>query len=253
MALVPMKCTQCGAALKIDDSFETAVCEYCHMAFIIERERTTQVNAAEASDKKEEKEEEKEEKEEKEPFEIVNGVLLKYHGSDTEIKIPEEVVEIANGAFYKNKEIISVVIPNGVVAIGQNGLLKLASFGECKSLRKINIPDSIHTFPQYSFMGCINLTDVDISIEQLFALPPFLLLDMTLAFCFQRNPLVFLFYSIGSNRYVKAEVSVGTAENLLCSIRKVDAKDAGKVSIYKHPLCYLPGKHRLMPVCQTPG
>ncbi len=37
MALVSAKCTQCGAMLKVDDSLEAAVCEYCGAAYIVEK------------------------------------------------------------------------------------------------------------------------------------------------------------------------------------------------------------------------
>jgi len=37
MPIVPAKCTQCGAALKVDDSLEAAICEYCKMPFIVEK------------------------------------------------------------------------------------------------------------------------------------------------------------------------------------------------------------------------
>jgi len=37
MTIVPAKCTQCGAALNVDESLDAAVCEYCHTPFIVEK------------------------------------------------------------------------------------------------------------------------------------------------------------------------------------------------------------------------
>lgn len=37
MPLVPAKCTQCGANITIDDSFETGVCQFCKTTFISEK------------------------------------------------------------------------------------------------------------------------------------------------------------------------------------------------------------------------
>lgn len=37
MALVPAKCTQCGSVLKVEDTHDAAICEYCKTPFIIEK------------------------------------------------------------------------------------------------------------------------------------------------------------------------------------------------------------------------
>jgi predicted Zn-ribbon and HTH transcriptional regulator len=37
MALVPAKCTTCGANLNVDPTKDTAVCECCKSAFIVEK------------------------------------------------------------------------------------------------------------------------------------------------------------------------------------------------------------------------
>ena len=37
MALVPAKCTQCGATIKVDSSQDAGICEYCGMAFVTEK------------------------------------------------------------------------------------------------------------------------------------------------------------------------------------------------------------------------
>ena len=37
MALVPAKCTQCGANIEIDNTHEAGVCKYCGTPFITEK------------------------------------------------------------------------------------------------------------------------------------------------------------------------------------------------------------------------
>lgn len=37
MAFVPAICSQCGAKLKVDDSKEAGVCEYCGTPFVTEK------------------------------------------------------------------------------------------------------------------------------------------------------------------------------------------------------------------------
>lgn len=37
MALVPAKCTQCGANIEVDETKEAGICKYCGTAFITEK------------------------------------------------------------------------------------------------------------------------------------------------------------------------------------------------------------------------
>ena len=37
MALIPAKCTQCGANIEVDDTHEAGICKYCGTAFITEK------------------------------------------------------------------------------------------------------------------------------------------------------------------------------------------------------------------------
>lgn len=70
-------------------------------------------------------------------FEIQNGILVKYHGSETEVIIPEAVTAIANEAFRGCKGIRSIVIPKTVAAIGAQVFLG------CQSLKNISIPGGV--------------------------------------------------------------------------------------------------------------
>jgi len=68
-------------------------------------------------------------------FEIKDNVLIKYHGNDTEVVIPEGVTAIENLAFQFQKHIRSVVIPESVTSIGDS------AFYFCSSLTDISIPE----------------------------------------------------------------------------------------------------------------
>ena len=48
-------------------------------------------------------------------FEIEDGVLKDYTGSDTNVVIPSGVKTIDRYSFYNNKNIVTVTIPNDVV------------------------------------------------------------------------------------------------------------------------------------------
>ena len=87
--------------------------------------------------------------------------LTKYSGSDTEVIIPSElggkkVTAIGEKAFYKNKTITSVKIPEGVTSIGDN------AFSVCDSLTKATIPEGVTSIRGSVFEGCSSLTEVTI-------------------------------------------------------------------------------------------
>ena len=50
-------------------------------------------------------------------FNIENGILTKYNGSAKDVVIPKGVKVIGEKAFFENKTITSVVIPEGVTSI----------------------------------------------------------------------------------------------------------------------------------------
>lgn len=66
-------------------------------------------------------------------FQIENGMLVKYTGSDTE-----------------------VVIPNGVVRIDSY------AFEDCDKLTSITIPESVHVIEESAFPGCVKLTEIKV-------------------------------------------------------------------------------------------
>ena len=87
--------------------------------------------------------------------------LTKYSGSDTEVIIPSElggkpVTAIGEEAFYQNKTITSVKIPEGVTSI------KDSAFAYCSSLTEVTIPEGVMSIEITAFRNCSSLTEVTI-------------------------------------------------------------------------------------------
>jgi hypothetical protein len=91
-----------------------------------------------------------------ENFEILDGVLIKYNGSDSDVVIPDGVTAIGDDAFSECHSIESVFIPSSVTSIGWY------AFSMCESLRSIYIPDSVTSIDENAFDGCKSLESVTI-------------------------------------------------------------------------------------------
>ena len=102
-----------------------------------------------------------------------NGVmyLLSYTGNDKELKLPSidkvkeeftdykgDTYEIYEYAFYKNTNVTSVVIPEGVTSIGDS------AFYYCSSLKTVTFRDNsqLTSIGDYAFDGCSSLTSITI-------------------------------------------------------------------------------------------
>ena len=72
-------------------------------------------------------------------FMIFDGVLEEYIGAGGDVVIPASagITEIAASAFYGNKDVTSVVIPEGVEFIGNR------AFEYCENIEKITLPYSL--------------------------------------------------------------------------------------------------------------
>ncbi len=90
-----------------------------------------------------------------ENFEIKDGVLLQYKGSETEVGIPEGVTVIGEMAFYQS-DIVGVTIPSSVIS------LERGAFSKCNNLRAVELPDSVVRIGEQAFYQCGNLMSVRI-------------------------------------------------------------------------------------------
>ena len=104
---------------------------------------------------------------------IVEGVVTNYYGEEEEIVIPStwdgyQVTEIRGAliedltvfldyaAFYGNKHVERVVIPEGVTTIGAY------AFKNCSSLKSIVLPKTLLSIGDDAFSGCSSLETIDI-------------------------------------------------------------------------------------------
>ena len=83
-----------------------------------------------------------------EGFLTVNGVLLRYMGSDAVVVVPDSVKSIAIGAFEKNTGITDVTLPAGVTRIPDY------AFYKCTSLQQVTVLGELLRIGQSAFYGC---------------------------------------------------------------------------------------------------
>lgn len=121
-----LQCELCGSVDIIKTDENVFQCQFCGCKYTLEQARTLimgDVVKTRASD-----------------FEIVGGVLKKYHGESTDVIVPDNVLKIESGAF-SDLLITSVNLPERLVEIGgEKGLVK-GAFQDCKYLKRINFPD----------------------------------------------------------------------------------------------------------------
>jgi len=111
--------------------------------------------------------------------------IIEYIGSKREVHIPpsiqnKPVTEIGDEAFFKNKNITSIIIPDSVTSIGKGafyGCANLTSvtipssvtsigngaFSECTSLTSVTIPYSVTSIGEKAFYSCSSLSSINIA------------------------------------------------------------------------------------------
>ena len=84
-------------------------------------------------------------------FEVVDGVLVAYHGAGGDVVIPDDlgITAIGYNVFNNNASITSVVIPEGVTEIGS------MAFGWCSNLSSLTLPNTLTAIGDWAFAGCI--------------------------------------------------------------------------------------------------
>lgn len=97
-------------------------------------------------------------------FIIENNVLVKYKMGISayimpkkEIKIPDGVREIGEGAFKNCSEPKKISIPNSVVKINS------AAFSGCKNLKEVELSENLAEIPLFCFESCENLKTVHLN------------------------------------------------------------------------------------------
>lgn len=89
-----------------------------------------------------------------EGFQIVDGILTKYLGSDAEVTVPEGVVGIGEKAFYQCKSIESVILPEEVTSI------EAEAFYGCENLNHVAFPEGLTSIGRQAFYNCWELESV---------------------------------------------------------------------------------------------
>lgn len=110
-------------------------------------------------------------------FQIADGRLLAYRGTDVNVTLPEGITAIGSNAFQHASRMLTVqlpaslrviedrafygctllrgaALPDGVTEIGTE------AFAYCTNLRKILLPDSVRSVGASAFAGCTALTDL---------------------------------------------------------------------------------------------
>lgn len=90
-----------------------------------------------------------------------HAICTQYNGEDITIDLPETIngfplTKIASRAFYKNKTLMSINVPNNVTSIGSG------AFQECSNLQKVLLPSTLSFIDIGPFAGCSNLEEIEL-------------------------------------------------------------------------------------------
>ncbi|HHU56315.1 MAG TPA: leucine-rich repeat protein [Acholeplasmataceae bacterium] len=93
-------------------------------------------------------------------------IVTNYSGDERTVIIPHHyegfpVRFIADEAFYNNKTITEVFLPNTIIEIGKN------AFANCTYLTKINFPESLLNINESAFEQAVSLTELEINAERI--------------------------------------------------------------------------------------
>ena len=78
---------------------------------------------------------------------VGDNVLIKYNGTKSSVTIPDTVKHIAGGVFKNNNKISEVILPNGLLSIGDNAFKGTA-------LSTVTIPRSVTKIGTNAFSSC---------------------------------------------------------------------------------------------------
>jgi len=74
--------------------------------------------------------------------------------SNYELRVPEGITAIGNGAFSSNEKIIKIILPSTLKTIGSS------AFSNCKYLQTVDIPYGVETIGSKAFYFCYAITEM---------------------------------------------------------------------------------------------
>lgn len=89
-------------------------------------------------------------------FVFDGSTLVKYHGNEADLTLPDTVRTIGKDVFSGNISLRNVTIPEGVRTIDY------AAFENCTNLKTVSIPKSVRTIGSSAFSGCTSLYRISI-------------------------------------------------------------------------------------------
>ncbi len=87
-------------------------------------------------------------------FDIEEGILKAYTGTDHEVTIPEGVTEIGDGAFKGLAWLLKITMPSSVKRIGAH------AFKGCRRLKEIRLSENLEEIGDYAFHRCHDLEEL---------------------------------------------------------------------------------------------
>ncbi len=92
----------------------------------------------------------------KQPFKVVNGKLLEYRGTKSEVVVPRGVKQIERTAFDRARELITeIILPKSLTKID------IAVFENCKNLKKVQLPEKLKKIDNAVFRNCLKLETIN--------------------------------------------------------------------------------------------
>ena len=80
--------------------------------------------------------------------------LISYLGDESNIVVPSDVEVVYDYAFYENRNLTSVVIPDGVAKIGAS------AFSYCENLTSLSMPSAMDNIGNWAFANCNKLVSI---------------------------------------------------------------------------------------------